>query len=619
MRLTCMFFCMLGALTLSNIYYICTRLVSKSFKQMKVLPRLLAGLCVLAAVACAKTQPQETASNPTVKSVLNITPGFIGKVSGISEGQSFKKGDSFVLKLSAGEMLSEGFTAVHMEHIHIHVGDKVYQPALPQGFTSAQVLSIQVPVPEEDFDVVVAYAVQQQLSQTGYTMTLEDNKDGVKLYGVSPDLKYKYFDCYLVTKDAYTVTKVEFKMGDGQWQDANAVEGCGFYRTDALDWVYKVTVRPDYADVTGPVTLRVTGEQHSRHKITWVNNDSKYIQKVVSEGVLSEAFPSEAIDGELVEVSFYTNEPYYLVNATSSLSSVALEVISRAYIRFRMPAQDITVTLNFNEKIPVAYTKSAHIASAEIYSDKDIYYGTPVSKGTPGEFVYLFVTAESGYKPVKTILENGDSFGFNLYGDGLDRYTYFSAVRIPDGATSLTIRAEAAKAYTASGESVHFDGGSAYIPGENVTFTVSVPSGKTVKSVSAKTSGGADVTLTWNSPYGSFKMPEADVTVTVTFADTSAGTTAHVSAIYDSDEFTVRSSTNYDWVFNADGFDVPVGTNIYLSVLNDYGEHFWVSVKIGESVSLYEAQEDEMSGEYAFGRSFTISADTVIKVDYSKI
>ena len=175
-----------------KIDYICTRLVSKSFKQMKVLPRLLAGLCVLAAVACAKTQPQETATNPTVKSVLNITPSFIGNVSGVSEGQPFKKGESFVLKLSAGEMLSEeGFMAIHMEHIHIHVGDKVYQPALPQGFTSAQVLSIQIPVPDEDFDVVVAYAVQQQLSQTGYTMTLEDNQDGVKLYGVSQDLKYK--------------------------------------------------------------------------------------------------------------------------------------------------------------------------------------------------------------------------------------------------------------------------------------------------------------------------------------------------------------------------------------------------------------------------------------------
>lgn len=585
---------------------------------MKIFLRLLAVLCVLAASACNKAQQPEVKQTVTVNTVLNITPSFIGNVSGISEGQKLKKGESFSISISSGETLPDGFSAVHMEHIHIHVGDKVYQPAMPQGIIQAQKLSVLVPVPEDDFNIVVAYAVQQQLSSTGYTMTLEDNQDGIKLCGVSPDLKYKYFDCYLVTPDAYTISKVEFKMGDGKWQDLSATTGCRFSRTENYDWVYNVTVRPDYAEVTGPVTLRVTGQQHSRHKITWVNAVSPYIQTDIPEGYTPNYFPTESIDGELVTASFYTADPYYLESAKSSLSAVPLEVISRAYVRFKMPAQDITITLVFKEKIPVSYTPGSHISKAQIYSDKDIYYGVPVTKAIPGELVYLFASADSGYKPVKATTNQGGEFGFVIYADGLDSYGYYSAVRIPDAATSVTLSAQAEKAYTASGENVYFTGGSAYIPGENVSFTVAVPSGKTVKGVSAKTTAGTPVSITWNSPYGSFTMPEADVTVTVTYADTDPGTTAHVSAIYDPAEFIVSSSTNYDWKFTAQGFDVPAGTNMYLSVLNQYGESFWVSVKVGDSLSFYQAQEDEMSGEYEFGRSITVSADTVIKVGYTK-
>ena len=75
----------------------------------------------------------------------------------------------------------------------------------------------------------------------------------------------------------------------------------------------------------------------------------------------------------------------------------------------------------------------------------------------------------------------------------------------------------------------------------------------------------------------------------------------------------MRSSTNYDWDF-AEGFRVDKGSTFYLSVFDDYGEDFYVGVKIGESAVTYHAVEDEDSGEYSFGKALVADGDVIIKV-----
>ncbi len=62
---------------------------------------------------------------------------------------------------------------------------------------------------------------------------------------------------------------------------------------------------------------------------------------------------------------------------------------------------------------------------------------------------------------------------------------------------------------------------------------------------------------------------------------------------------------------------MDAGTSFYLTVQNMYGENFWVGVKIGDEVNKYQATEDEDTGEYTFGKSFTATADVKIKVGYS--
>ena len=429
----------------------------------------------------------------TATEVTNLTPDFIGSVSGVETGQTLQKGDSITLTLTAGETLWFGFAAYHMEHIHVHVGDKVYIPEFPGNDDEyVQEISLTIPVPDKPFPLVVAYAVQQQCSTDGYTMSLEDNADGVELFGVSKDCKYKYFDCYLRVPDAYTLDKVEFKMGDGEWQDVNTVDGCDFQRT-VLDNVYKVMVRPDYLDVTGDVTLRVSGTQHKRSKIIWMNTG--HINTDIPEGYQPNNLPESAIGGEQVVAMFYTKADYYLNGATSDVEGLNPECMYRAYVMFTMPEQDVEITLDFKEKIPVFYEASAHISTAQIYNDRDIYYGVPVEKAIPGGYVYLFANAEKGFKPSKAVNDKGEQSDFVIYGDGLDRFAYYAQVHVPEDATKMTVKAEAVAAHYAGGDNVVFDGGHYYAAGETVKFTVTIPSYKQIDTVSAKDSKGAAHTV----------------------------------------------------------------------------------------------------------------------------
>lgn len=578
----------------------------------------LAGIIILASLlACEKNNVPGTKDPEMVQvnEVLNLTPDFIGSVMGVEVGQSYETGDSLTLELTPGDVLMSGFYAGIMEHIHVHVGDTVYMPEFPKTTEEyVRSLSMKVAVPKKPFGIVVAYAVQQQLAPDGYTMRLEDNNDGIVLYGVSPEQKYKYFDCYLRTPDAYTIEKVEFKVGDGEWQDVTAVNGCKFKRTSSLDWFYIVSIRPDYKNVTGDVTLRVKGSQHARYGIKWLNTE--YVKTDIPEGWQPNVLPEESIDGEQVGAQFYTIDGYYLDSVSSNIDGLELQCIARSAVLFEMPASDVEISLNFKKKVDVSYNGGTHITSAQIYDAKDIYYGVPTTNGIPGEAVYLFVNVDKGFKPSKAYVSGSDTgYDFVIYGDGIDKYQYYAEVVLPESDGPFELTSEVVKSYVASGSNILFDGGHDYAEGELVSFQVYVPSGKTLSGVKVTSSDGKEIECTMDNTKGSFVMPACDVTVVADYADTDPGSIAHISAIYDADEYSVFSQTNpYYQRITSDGLDVPAGTTLYINITSDYGNPFWVGVKIGETVNYYKATEDPDFGDVSFGKSFVFSADAVIKV-----
>lgn len=533
--------------------------------------------------------------------VANLTPQFIS-VSGIEENQTLTPGETATLTLTAGPILSSGFQNYHFEHLHIHINDQVIVPQVPEGYTPVTELKIPFTVPASDCDIVVCYSVQQQMIENGFTMTLEDNPH-VKLYGVSPEGHYKYFDAYLLVDEAYVITGVEYKMGDGDWTSVEETNGCSFAVEDGVPNLYNVSIRPDYRNVTGDVALRVTGEQHQRYNISWTNALAQYIDLEKS------TLPSQAIDGDKVTAELYVNNEYYL-NGASASDGTEIETLNRAYVRFTMPANDINVTLDILEKVPVTYIESEHVANASFYDAPDVYYGRETALGIPGENVYLIASAVSGYKPVTATTDDGKTYDFAFYGADM----YLCPVAISEGATSMSATISCSRAYIASSEQVvQFNDGNLYTPGEKVSFAIGVPTGKKIDKVLAITESGRMVPVTLDAPYGSFTMPEENVTVAVSYADLEVLNYVSVIAYYDDDQYRVSSSTNYDWKF-AEGFKIDKGATFYLSIMDYYGEDFYVGVKIGETVTVYHADQDEDSGEYTFGKALVANGDVVIKV-----
>ena len=540
----------------------------------------------------------------TAVEVLNLTPDFIA-ISGIEKGGVYS--GKATLRIAPSTILSAGIYNYHLQHIHVHVNDAVYIPDTPiADGESLSELELEVEVPEGDFTLVACYSVQQQFSDTGYTMTLEENAS-VKLYGVDPAHKYKYFDCYLLTEDAYTITDIEFRVGGGAWRHLKEVTGCSYERSESVDNVYQVSVRPDYQDVTGDVELRVTGAKHGRFSIAWENATAEYLD--LEKSVL----PSESIDGETVTAELWINEGYYLASAKASVSGLELSVISRAYVRFTMPAEDVTITLDIREEIPLTAVKGEHIVSAEFYTANDVFYGVPATTGVPGEKTYLFAKAEEGYKPAQAVIEGGEGFDFVFYAESM----FYAAVDIPADATALKVKAEAEKAYVATGdEYVYFSAGHLYAEGESVSVTVRVPDGERLKTIEVKTTDGSTVPVVEDLPYANFVMPASDVYVTTVF-ESLGGDSVSVIAYFDEDRFEVRSSTNYNWDF-AEGFTVERGRTFYLSVYDYEGDMFYVGVKIGEKVDTYAADFDADMGEYSFGKALVADDDVVIKVGGSR-
>ena len=158
-------------------------------------------------------------------------------------------------------------------------------------------------------------------------------------------------------------------------------------------------------------------------------------------------------------------------------------------------------------------------------------------------------------------------------------------------------------------------------------FIVSVPSGQQIDQVTAHDTNGANVAVTMDGTHGSFVMPNANVTVEATFKELDPSQNVTIKAFYDDEEYSVYSQTSpYYGRLTSEGImvnselvsSIPAGQTLYISVSDDYGMPFWVGMKIGSDVQYYQAQEDEDSGEFTFGRSITCTGNTEIKVGSSK-
>ena len=190
-------------------------------------------------------------------------------------------------------------------------------------------------------------------------------------------------------------------------------------------------------------------------------------------------------------------------------------------------------------------------------------YGVPTANGIPGEEVYLFAGVEEGYKPVKATTDDGNSFDFVYHGPNHDNMPYYSPIKISESAISMSASITCAKAWTASSDQgVVFEEGGIFAEGETVKCSIKVPVGHKIATVKATTASGKDVAVTVDAPYASFTMPAEDVKVAVTYEELVSEDKVTVIAHFDEDQYSVRSSTNYDWNFK-EGFTVDKDSTFY--------------------------------------------------------
>ena len=110
-------------------------------------------------------------------------------------------------------------------------------------------------------------------------------------------------------------------------------------------------------------------------------------------------------------------------------------------------------------------------------------------------------------------------------------------------------------------------------------------------------------------------MPNYDVKVSATFkVDPDAANKVTITSTYDADEYIVTLSTS-ETTFTDNPFTVSKNTSLYLSVSDQYGDNFHVTVTVGTNVVVNtNAKVDEESGEYTFGQSFKATDNTTIVV-----
>ncbi len=545
-----------------------------------------------------------------LKGFDNLTTNFL-LTEGLDASAEYAVGSEATFELAPGEWLSEGFDEkTHLEHIFVYVNGVGFHPT----FVDSTKLTATFVVPSKDFEVVVCYSVQQHVKEGGYSISLEEGSKGT-LYGVLPSETYDYFDCYVKFDTPFGLNGFSYKMGEADWVSVGMWDyDCCFTRVDGRDDVYQITVRPGYGDVTGDVVLRLDGVEKQSYSITYDFGE-------LGEAALDEessTLPESALNGDMVQFFIAATTDYYVTSATIDVTGTDLISYGGALYNFEMPSSDVVITVTFAEKIDIAVTLGEHIESAAFYNADDIFYGVEITKAQPGDEVYLFVTAEEGYKP--TALTVGEeSVDFTSYDGG---YTFMACLTVPEDATSFEVSPSASIAYTAisadSEVEIMFNGGHVYFEGETVRFSVGVPAGKQIESVSLVDEEGTalETEVTMSGTYGSFTMPAKNVKVVVTFGELS-GEYVHVSASYDDDLYYVYSSTDYDWNF-LDGFDVLLGSTFYLSVGDYDGQEFFVGIKNGETVETIAATLDEDMGEYLFGRSIVVAGDVEIKVGASE-
>lgn len=551
-----------------------------------------------------------SSSAPVAEYEVNVhalTTGFVNaKIKG--EETSFAPGESVTLTLSVGSNMSEfahDASFDHFEHIYVHAGEIVAKPTWKENEDACTSTEVSFTMGEGDQDVYVVYSVQQHLKEGGYGCSLSsDSTSGIKLLGISPSETYDYIDAYVYGGAGFVATSFEYKIGEGEWaalEDSHNQTYIGTTYESLGSGLYNVTVRPNYQEIAGPVTIRAIGEYKEVYSITYSGLDEDYIN------VPDSSLPSSALEGEYVTVTVYAKEGAYIKEIkVTGLPEENDLYISGGWAYFTMPANNVAIEVVYAMELKINYVASDHIESVQF--SRDSWGSTIYTTIAPGEGFYVLATASKGYQVTKAILNGTTEFAVSwgsLY------------VSVPADATEVNIALVAEQAYAVTttvtnGECYTSD--ASYVPGSEVSLSIYPNDDYVLDSITFTDGEGKTVNLAYTYEYYSltFTMPAHALNVAVSFKQ--AENLFTITFIYDENAFEVEDN---NW--NALTTTTTTG-NLYFSV-SSYNElsSFWMSFDNGTEVTYQEVTGDPEMGEPAsYSKTTTFTADTTVRIGETK-
>lgn len=377
--------------------------------------------------------------------------------------------------------------------VYLHINDEIVHPAFenPED-TSGSALHASFTMPGEDVRIVLVLSNSTQ-SADGYSVTVIDSDD-CRIYGYDPQETYSYFSASLIRTPGYRVTSAEYQFAGSDAWNALTVSFSNHIAVISIP------------QLTGDVTIRISGEMVGMKHITYVNDDlvSSY-----------SAFASDVNPGDTVSIYGISakNSGQYIASIT--IDGVENPAVTNSSYSFTMPDNDVTITFNVEDNGSIIVAPSDAVASCVISAYS--YSQSPITSAAPNTIFYLFVTMNSGYLLSGARINGGDLIPATSSWSG----TYIMCTMPASGDANITI--EASQAYTPSCATV--DNGTlsfsatSYAEGATVTFT-SQPSSAFYHLTDVTTNytgDAADLNLTFTESGGSFTMPACDIVLTPTF------------------------------------------------------------------------------------------------------
>ena len=581
---------------------------------------LAAGLFALAScgpegeIISSKEEPSSWSMVPNeraiaVESCRNLSPEFLSW--NVKTGGMYMVAYPATVTITPGEVLTSGFLreSNHVEHIFLYVDGVCYKPTMPEGVDQCDELTIKFPVKDDIHEIVLAYSVQQHVVENGHTISLEDDSKAT-LYGVKPGEKYDYIDCYLLPKSkAFRVSDIKAAIGGSSPVSLNSLDGCS-YKYDNETECYRLTIRPNWGNLSGDVVISLLGEEVSLHNITFTGLDKQYVDLGLS------TLPSSAYTSDRVYFDFSILPGFYRSSITYTGISAADVTNLGEEFAFNMPDNDVSIAVTFAEKLSISLANALpHATSVSILSQANAYAGIEVEKVAPGDVVYVYAEMERGYRLASASINGGEAIASYEGENG-----FFVKLTIPETKSPIAVVLNEEAGYYVSTSDRHVTlSKKAQKAGSTFSFIVAPDEGKVTDCVSLKNASGEDVTAALNlaldGNYGSFTMPAYDVTLEVAYRDLDNAKYS-VTAIFDEEDFYIADNSFREFEPNTP-YEVEgqLGFTIYAYEWDE----FYYSVKMGDQVVVEPTHVVNEDGEPASKfQQIILTGDIIIKVGLSE-